>query len=44
MANQHIALIKDTGRDLLGPDSSSNIWVCLAITGQKVTDHPIERI
>lgn len=27
---------EDTSRDLLGPDSSSNIGVCLAITGQEL--------
>ena len=35
-----MAVPEDTSRDLLGPDSSSNIGVCLAITRQRVTENP----
>ena len=37
-----MALTYDTGRDLLDPDSSSNIGVCVAITRKRITDYPIK--
>ena len=43
MDRQHIALLDDTSTDLLGPDSSSNIGVCLAITRQRITEYSNER-
>lgn len=43
MDNQHIALTDETGRDILDPDNSSSIGVCLAITWHRITDCPIER-
>lgn len=43
MDSQPMALIDDAGKDLLDPDSSSNIGVCIAITRQRITDYPIHR-
>lgn len=39
-----MALIDNTDKDLLDPDSSSNIGVCIAITGKRITDYPIEEM
>ena len=43
MDSQPMALIDDAAKDLLDPDSSSNIGVCVAITRQRVTGYPIDR-
>lgn len=40
---QHAALSDETSRGLLGPDSSSNIGVCLAITTPNITEYPHDR-